>query len=585
MDGLPLVGTQPVLPGFTPPSTRPIGRRLPRPALPGRCRGPEGALARANGLLVGTWQLATFPPVSIGLDPTWREDPLHDRNWQSKLHSLMPVLDLLEAWVVTGDARYYDRAAFILVDWSEENPRVGSPSEWSWNPLSAGLRGTVYACAAPYFPRAWMNAALDVHGEALSDPAVYAGEGNYALNQSIGLLEVGAARGRRDWEELAAARINSLIGRSVDAQGVTNEQSPAYGSYNLSRYRVAETRMVELGLPVAPEFSRLDLIPPFLAQATLPNGYLEQLGDTDYAPAPAWTGTDSEYVATAGRAGTRPDSPYALYDAGYLFARTGWGEDREFEDEVYTSLRFGPAPIIHGHADGTSLTYYGYGSRLLVDPGTYTYNSDAFRTFFKGRTAHNVVSVDGLAWNWAAPTTLVAHASTSTMIDATMTTSGYAGVQQQRHVTFSRNLQYLLVDDRATSTTARTFRQLWHLDDKAGPVLSADGFRTTHQRGNLLVRQLIAGSTTRVVSGATAPIQGWVSYTYGVKVPAPVVEVAKTGTSVRYLTLLVPAEGTPAATVSALTVTSTGYAVTVTVGSHAERVVVNGTAASITTIR
>ena len=33
-----------------------------------------------------------------------------------------------------------------------------------------------------------------------------------------------------------------------------------------------------------------------------------------------------------------------MYPRGYVFGRTGWGENRAFEDEVFTSMRFGPVP-------------------------------------------------------------------------------------------------------------------------------------------------------------------------------------------------------------------------------------------------
>ena len=63
------------------------------------------------------------------------------------------------------------------------------------------------------------------------------------------------------------------------------------------------------------------------------------------------------------------------------------------------------------------------------------------------------VTVDGLAWSKSASTTLVGHRETASMIDATVSMAGYAGVSQRRRVTYSRNLNYLLVEDRATATS------------------------------------------------------------------------------------------------------------------------------------
>ena len=70
-----------------------------------------------------------------------------------------------------------------------------------------------------------------------------------------------------------------------------------------------------------------------------------------------------------------------------------------------------------------------------------------------------------------------------------------------------------------------------------------DGFRTTHPRANVLVRQLSGGSKARVVRAA----------------------------------------GTPGVSVTGLTVTATGYSLTITIGRHAERVSVAGTATTVTT--
>ncbi len=561
----------------------PIPVRPADPPLQSHCRTGSPAIDRANLALAGRYALGSHPVVSLGLDPTWAEDPLGDRNWQFMFHSLPTVSDLLEARSLTGDHGYRVRASTLLRDWIADNPRQGAPSIWSWNDHSTALRAVVLTCAAPYFDgAAWLMASLEVHGETLAEPAFYVDHGNHALNQSIALLEVGHVLGRSDWKNLAVARIAALILESVDGQGVTNEQSTGYQVYNRSRYLLAKSRMQAMGIAVPAAFSRVALMPNFITHSSLPDGTLEHIGDTDRQTTPNLPGTSAEYVATRGASGPKPSTTLAVYSAGYLFCRSGWGENRPFLDEVFYSLRWGPAPYIHGHADGTGITLYGYGSRLLLDPGKYSYNLDPYRSYFKGRSAHNVVTVDGLKWNAKTPTALLGRSSSSTMVHAVTSTSGYAGVAQQRAVTFSRRLNYLLVDDRLTASVPRTFRQLWHLSATANPLLSTNRFVTRQRRGNLLVRQLVGSSTQAVVSGRTSPIQGWISYRHGHRIAAPVVEVVKTGTSVRYLTLLVPAAGTPSATVSNLTLTAAGYSVVVTVGSRSERVTVSGTSATIT---
>ena len=230
----------------------------------------------------------------------------------------------------------------------------------------------------------------------------------------------------------------------------------------------------------------------------------------------------------------------AFYGAGYLFARSGWGEHRAYADEVDLALHYGPRRIIHGHDDQGSLTLYGYGARLLLDPGKFSYNRDRWPVFFRSRAAHNVVTADGLTWSTSKGMSLVSHAVTSRAVDARLVGTGYSGVTWRRRVTYSRRLDWIVVDDRINTTTTRTFRQLWHLAPRSAPTVSGSSVRTHTTRGNVVIRQLTGTATTRILTGRTSPIQGWQSDSDLHRVPAPAVEFAKRGRSVRYLTLIVP---------------------------------------------
>jgi hypothetical protein len=193
-----------------------------------------------------------------------------------------------------------------------------------------------------------------------------------------------------------------------------------------------------------------------------------------------------------------------------------------------------------------------------------------------------VVTVDGLAWDRSAPTTLLSRSGHDGAVDIRMRSKGYAGVTYTRRVSYMRRLDYVLVEDRLASSVRRTYRQAWHLPDGSAPVVSGGSVRTTRDRGNVLIRQLAAVDSQRVVTGATSPIQGWISYVFNQKEAAPVVEVVRRGTNVRFLTLIVPAEGEATAAVTGLRLTTDGYRVTVTIGGHSDRVVVSGTLITVT---
>ncbi len=278
----------------------------------------------------------------------------------------------------------------------------------AWDDHSTAWRAGVYACAVYVLGRpAWLRAALTRHGSALADPGFYVVVGNHALNQDIGLLDVGLTLQRTDWIDLAVARLGRVIVTDVDPQGVNKEGAIFYQQYIYGRARVAEGRIHDAGKAIPATFARVDRMPAFLALAILPDGTYEALGDTDPTKASVIPGTVAEYAATSGASGPRPATTFAQYGQGFAFGRTGWGETRPLIDEIAYTVRYGPAPSSsHQHEDGGALTVYGFGTRLLVDPGRFTYQRDAWRAFFISRAAHNVLTVTGVASRRSYPTSL-----------------------------------------------------------------------------------------------------------------------------------------------------------------------------------
>jgi len=527
------------------------------------------------------------PATRLPRDPTWAEDPFNDRNWEFQYHSLRFVWDLFEAWRITGKRAYRDRGLELVHDWVDDNPRGASRSGFAWNDHSTAIRTFVLACAAVVAPKAgWIRAALRTHAATLADPGFYVRHGNHALNQSRGLLAAGCILGRRDWQRLAAGRIANLLAESVDREGVTNEQSIYYQLYNLEAYRAAARRLRACGLTVPGPFQRLERMTELLTHATLPDGTYAALGDTSHAPARAIGNTTAAYAATEGRKGPMPATTFATFKAGFVFGRTGWGTARPFEDEVAWSARFGPGRAFHGHLDHGSVTLYGYGRRLVDDPGLFTMNNNRWRDFAISRSAHNVITVGGVPYATASSATLERAKTGRTYDDIAILDPGYPGTDLRRRVVFSHGLGWLLVDDQATSAEVRTYRQRWHLLPGTDPARDGATVRTRTDGGNVVIFQLRAPDSLRVIEGGRAPIQGWYSTTLNRRKPAPTVEAAITGRTARYVTLLVPLPRANAdVRLSRVSVTPSGVRFTLVVDGRRERVAIAPTAVKITALR
>jgi Heparinase II/III-like protein/Heparinase II/III N-terminus len=544
-----------------------------------RCNydSPVSLEQTAEDLLHDRYHLGQHPPVTLRHDLTWTEDPLGDRQWRQKFQQLRFVMALMYRWQDTHEARYRDRAFELVRSWIAANPRVAAASDSAWKDQVTAWRAMTLVCIAGMVsPKSWLDDAIRLHGAVLADPRFYVVTGNHALNQSLGLLDVGCYLGRTDWEQIASRRIDRFITRAIDTQGVSDEQATKYDRYDYERFMLLRDHMLACGLPAPSGFERVERIPDFLAQATRPDGHYETIGDSDDRSWAAIRGTPEEYTASLGTRGTPPAESIATFRRGYAFGRTGWGADgRAFTDETFFSLRFGHGLQHHGHDDGGALTVFGRGAQLLVDPGYGDQNSSKWHRYFVSRAAHDAVVVDGLRSVPSRANVLRRSVLTDRSADLVVQVRVYPGVTMRRRVMFSRKLGYMVVEDTMSAGSAQTYRQLWHLTEDAHPLTQGRRTWTRRPTGNLLIQQLGAGVETRTLRGTTDPIQGWISRSYGQRAPAPVIEQRLSGRQVRFLTLLAPfGDGTgtdrPPVHVSGVALTPHGFSMTVAIDGTRE---------------
>lgn len=534
-------------------------------------------------LMAGRYKLGDHPLVRLGLRPTWAEDPLHDRNWRERLQMLRFPMALMIEWQDTGSPRYRDRGLALVRSWIAHNPRSDPVSAYSWGDHATAWRTITLVCIARMLPRlSWLDRAIATHATVLADPAFYVGRGNHALNQAIGLLDAACYLGRRGWQRLAARRIGALVAKSISSQGVSNEQAIRYDLYDYLRFTAARDHLRACGYPVPRDFERVLRMPTFLAHATRPDGRYETLGDTTDRDASAIAGTPAEFAATGGKKGPKPSTEVAIFKRGYAFGRTGWGEDRPFEDEAFFSLSFGAGMSLHGHDDGGAVTLYALGKQMLVDPGYGDYNASGWSLFFGSRRAHDTVVASGVRSHADRETILERSSLRAGSAELVVRIQAYDGALVRRRVIFSRQSGYLVVEDTIDASVARTWRQLWHLREGSRPTTRGRRTWTRDGSGRLLIEQLVRRGVTQHRQGERGPLQGWVSRAYGHHAPAPVIERIVRGRSVRFVTVLAPFAGTALPVVSDVRLTRRGFSFVIEVDGRRERVRATSTGASVT---
>ncbi|MFC0675719.1 heparinase II/III domain-containing protein [Brachybacterium hainanense] len=536
-------------------------------------------------LLQGRLHMSPHPEWQLPERPTWREDPFEDRNWRFQYHMLR-WLEPLRRAAALGDDSAFEMWLRWVQDWVAKNPPSAPTTPWAWTDMSDGIRAQQLCSASPMIAErtpelmGWLEATIRMHAEHLADPTNM-GNANHALHQQESLFVCGRVLQDEALWQLASRRMSGLLREQYDEQGMNAEGATAYHYNNFLWWERALRRFDLEGLDRPAGADRHLHAPEGIAHATKPDGTLVPIGDTDVQDPKRIENPFIEYVTSNGGRGTAPRDLVKVYDAGYVFGRSGWGDTRRpFQDHTFYSLRFGPARRVHGHPDGTSLTYSSRGVNWVVDPGKFQYGHSTPRDHFASRAAHSLLSIDGRTAFKDSFVDLVRHGLYSRAHEFVLSDLSYEGIELTRRVIFSTRGEYLVVIDHATSRRRITGLQRWQLGteveaqiDDHTVSLVAKGHRAT---------LWFDGTPTEVttVRAQDDPFDGYVSTGWKKMAPATAVVAERRGTRLEFLTVLA-AGGRAAPIVQEIPIATPGTrALDITTHGVRERMIISPTAVS-----
>lgn len=499
----------------------------------------------AQALMQGELTLRPSGPWSLPDQLTWAEDPVGDRNWRYQLHMLRWLAPLVRA-AEDGDKEAAAVWVHFATDWIRQNPSGAGKTEAAWADMVDGIRAVHLIEAVPmianYFPDTLplLENSIADHGAWLSDET-HVGHSNHALHQHEGLLMCGLALQNKKWIEIALWRIGKLFKSEWDEEGINSEGAISYHRNNFVWWnRVMDRiKVADLALPAGTEV--LNETPVALAHATRPDGIFVPIGDTGEDSAIRITHPACQYVTSQGSNGAPPNELIRVYQDGYIFGRSGWGEfERDLSDETFFSMPFGRFKV-HGHADGGSLNFTSVGVNWVTDPGKYSYTtSDPFRKYVTNHDSHSLLYIDGEERDRGASVPLIGRQEREDIWDFTVTDTGYANINLSRRVIYSTSGEYLVVLDTVRSDREVTGVQRWQL---------GEGARASHLTSNLVslrfktARAAIYSSGTKPITSIvqaenSVDFQGRIAKGWKQSVPAPVVELRKSGKSFRFVTVV-----------------------------------------------
>ncbi len=345
------------------------------------------------------------------------------------------------------------------------------------------------------------------------------------------------------WREKVESNVEYTLDLLYNDDFSFTEAGPAYSVGCITHFTECVRAAEMSGTPMSKTFiEKLKFVTRNALESFYPNGYDTNIGDsnfTDSMPSfrmfdEVFKGEDKvlhSYVTGEDHGAEYLTHYYHTVNSAYM--RNSWNSD----EAVYINFTNNPADG-HYHPDSNQVLFYAYGQPLLVDSGRYSYSTanniyDILRT----AASHNTIEAVGLtmgAHSAATSANSLEYAVTNDAFDfAASEQHGYSNVSHTRNVFFSRK-GFGIVTDYVKGNTSRAYRQNWHFLPLSNAEIVADGVVKTNFYNTANVTVSAASSTSTDIK------DGYHSITYGVVTPSEYASFEKTGTNVKFDTLLYP---------------------------------------------
>lgn len=520
-------------------------------------------------------------------------------------------LPLAQAWALTADARYLSRLRGLLVTWLDQCPYPLGPN-WS-SPVEHGIRLIVWSMVwqlvggfdsklfdghdGERLRSHWLDSIHQHMRFALDNESLFSSANNHLIGEAAGVFVASHTWPRwpttQGMRSHAKATLEREVLRQFGQDGMNLEQAICYHKFALQFVVAAALCGRAHGDALsAVVIDRVGAAAVALAAVMDSTGRVPMFGDADEGEVFRldWSGSFDHYKSIlaisarlAGRQGAwsladqlggRHDMQSAWLAPGPIPGRGAAGSqpmptllpdcgiallcDRPHEpDELRVQFDVGPLGMNgiagHGHADALSLTLSVAGQPVLVDAGTYCYNTEpVWRRHFRSTRAHNTLQIDGqdqaayggaFLWLTDVSCTVEAHSDVEGQALVQACHDGYARlddpVRHHRRVVLDRGARRVEVLDWIDSMEAHRASWHWQLPAcaevtpcavGAAGVDHVGGLRWTVRAGAVVLDiQLDWPDDVRFdascAAGVESPPTGWVSESFYRRRPAPVLIV------------------------------------------------------------
>jgi hypothetical protein len=539
-------------------------------------------------------------PLRFGKTLNYRDEALvGDVKYLWEINRHRELLWLAQAWHLSEDQAYLDGVAVLLKSWFEQSPYplginwtsslehtvrlINWAGAWSLiggdqSPLFAGEDGAKLRTR-------WLSSIYQHMHFIAGHFSLYSSANNHLVGEYAGLL-VGSTvwplwpKCKR-WQQIAKNGLEREIHRQIFADGFNREQAIWYHHEVAELFLIAALVAQKADCDFSKAYwDRIEDMIDALALLVDCNGQLPALGDADDAVylelgldpdvyrnllamgAVLFDRADLGKLARTlpdrvrwllGDRATRDFSKLsrekerdsalpALPQAGYFLL----GKNFQKPDETRVLMDAGELGFLsiaaHGHADALAMLLNVAGREILVDPGTYTYNSEPeWRRYFRGTAAHNTVQVDELdqsiqagsfMWLAHAQARCIEHRQAGAQQIWKGEHRGYCRLKDpvvhSRTVVYDQKSDSIEVTDEFSCHGTHHVAIHWHVGSKCDVHRSIDGWHLDSGpvRATLSMREKFLTMSSH--RGETDPRLGWGSSSFDVREPITTLRYAGT---------------------------------------------------------
>jgi len=481
----------------------------------------------------------THIPHTFNNKIDWTAKPNGDEEWCYMLNRHRYVIDLGQAYALTGDEKYAQAFVSILSDWIQNNPQEERLKSISWRRIEAGIRAENWIKGFEYVKNskhinpqffALFISSLYQHGEFLtSNFSNFSKTSNWGVIEFHGLFNLALFLDiftiSDTWKSTAINNLSTCMDLQILEDGSQWEQSPMYHNEVFHCYLNVNLLAQRFNIELPKNIVQKTIA---MANANMawqkPNFKQPMLGDSDDTDLrdlitlaavifkePTLKSRGFEHIDYDNSFVLTPQQKQAyqslkaqqptfssIYQeaSGDFYMRSSWETTANYASFHIKKLGGG-----HGHDNLLHINLFGNGRDYLVDPGRYTYVNNTWRDYFKSSNNHNSLEVDGLpnssyqdSWSNSFEATASNQFTKSTTNFDYAEASNNAYLRLEDPVSAKRRILFLKPDvwlmvDSFNGKESHTYSQNYIFPNNKISK-DSDGLLTTYNADNLCIRPL-----------------------------------------------------------------------------------------------